>query len=92
MDNYYISNTLERRKQKPKMNKSVKKSLLSICEVSLTLGLEKMLKAQFLPCVSLPCWGAGVSVAWALTEELRKTEFRIKASEVTVTTNIPKQS
>lgn len=68
MDNYYISNTLERRKQKPKMNKSVKKNLLSICKVSLALGLEKMFKVQFLPCVSLPCCGAGVSVAWGANQ------------------------
>lgn len=70
MDNYYISNTLERRKQKPKMNKSVKKNLLSICKVSLALGLEKMFKVQFLPCVSLPCCGAESPWPGALTEEL----------------------
>ena len=44
--------------------------LLSICNASLALSLEKILKVQFLPCVSLPCGGQESPWPGALTEEL----------------------
>ena len=46
------------------------KDLLSICKVSLELGLEKMLKLQYLPCVSLPCGGQTSPWPGVLTKEL----------------------
>lgn len=83
-----------REKETEAQNKQIsQKELLSMCNVSLVLGLEKKLKVNFLPYVNLPC---GVKVSpWpgVLREDLvedQSSELRLQKE--TVTAKIPKQS